>query len=140
VSVPVKSRSNTSITFTVDPSILGAMGEYPVQVFNPSPGGSSNMVKLTKHPQLSLTTTSIVYESKSKLLYAAIPALSSSNPNTILPIDPVTGSYGTPIPVGTNPTRLALSDDGQYLYVSFYPVYGVTGQLQRIDLKTNLVD
>lgn len=140
VSVPVKSQNNTGITFTVDPSILGAMGEFPVQVVNPMPGGSSNMVKLTTHRLLNLTSTNIVYETNSKLLYAAIPATSSSNPNTILPVDPGTGAYGTPIPVGKNPTRLALSDDGRYLYVSFYSTFNTTGQLQRIDLKAGSVD
>jgi hypothetical protein len=140
INVPVKSQTNTSITFTVDPSILGAMGEFPVQVSNPAPGGSSNMLKLTTYRLLNLTSTNVVYEPNSKLLYVAIPATSSSNPNTILPIDPATGSYGPPISVGKNPTRLALSDDGHYLYVGFYYTYSSTGQMQRIDLKTGLVD
>lgn len=140
ISVSVKSESNTSITFTVDPSILGTMGEFPVQAVNPAPGGSSNIVKLTTYHLLNLTSTNAVYEPNSKLLYVAIPATSSSNPNTILPVNPVTGAYGTPIPVGNNPTRLALSDDGHYLYVGFYYTYSSSGQLQRIDLKTGSVD
>jgi hypothetical protein len=140
VSVPVKSQNNTSITVTVDPSILGAMGEYTVQVVNPAPGGSSNMIKLTTYRMLTLTAADIIYEPTSKRLYASIPAGSTSNPNTILPIDPVTGAYGTPIPVGNDPSLLALSDDSRYLYVSFSSAYGVPGQLQRIDLKTNSVD
>jgi hypothetical protein len=41
VNVPVKSQGSTIITFTVDPSLLGATGEFPVQVFNPAPGGAA---------------------------------------------------------------------------------------------------
>jgi len=139
VTIPVKIHTNTTLSFTVDPSTLGTMGEFPVQVVNPTPGGSSNIIRLTTHRLLSLIATNIVYEPNSKLLYAAIPATSGSNPNTILPIDPATGNYGTPIPVGKNPVRLALSDDGHYLYVSYYsPLTG--GLLQRIDLKTGSID
>jgi hypothetical protein len=82
--------------------MLGAMGEFPVQVINPAPGGGSNIVELTTHRLLTLTATSVVYEPNSKLLYVAIPATSSSNPNTILPINPTTGgSTNNPNPPAT---------------------------------------
>lgn len=137
---PAKSYSNTAILVTVDPNTLGSMGEFPVQVVNPAPGGVSNQVPLTTYRLLNLAATNIVYEPNSKMLYAAIPATSSSNPNTILPINPATGAFGTPISVNTNPTRLALSDDGHYLYVGFYYTYSASGSLQHIDLTTGLVD
>jgi hypothetical protein len=137
---PVKSYGSTAIVVTVDPNMLGSMGEFPVQVVNPAPGGGSNLVTLTTYRLINLTATNVVYEPNSKMLYAAIPATSSSNPNTILPINPATGAFGTPIPVNTNPTRLTLSDDGHYLYVGFYYTYSSSGSLQRIDLTTGLVD
>ena len=92
---------------------------------------------------LSLTATTTVSNPVTKLLYAAIPSTSKTNANTILPIDPATGTLGTPIAVLNNPTRLALSDDGQYLFVAFYYQYGTstpTAYLQRIDLKAGVVD
>ena len=139
-SYPIKSQGSTTITVTIDPVTLGVMGEFPVQVVNPAPGGGSNLATLTTYHLLSLTATNVVYEPNSKMLYVAIPATSSTNPNTILPINPVTGVSGTPIPVGVNPTGLAVSDDGHYLYVGFYYTYSSTASLQRIDLTTGSVD
>ncbi len=139
-SYPIKSQGSTGIVVTVDPATLGVMGDFPVQVVNPAPGGGSNLATLTTFHLINLTATSVVYEPNSKMLYVAIPATSSSNPNTILPINPITGVSGTPIPVGVNPNRLAVSDDGHYLYVGFYYTYSSTGSLQRIDLTTGSVD
>jgi hypothetical protein len=139
-SYPVKSQGSTTIVVTFNPGTLGVMGEFPVQVVNPAPGGGSNLATLTTYRLLNLTATNVVYEPSSKLMYVAIPATSSTNPNTILPINPVTGVSGTPIPVKTNPARLALSDDGHYLYVSFYYTYSSSSSLQRIDLTTGSVD
>ncbi|WP_353072814.1 choice-of-anchor D domain-containing protein [Tunturiibacter gelidiferens] len=147
VSVPVTALGSTSIEVTVDPSTLGAMGEFPVQVVNPAPGGASNVGTLTTFHAVSLNATHVVYEPASKLLYAAIPATSASNPNTVISVDPTTGTLGTPIPVLTNPTRLALSDDGHYLYVAFLDNVGASANynpngamLQRIDLTAGAVD
>jgi Abnormal spindle-like microcephaly-assoc'd, ASPM-SPD-2-Hydin/Beta-propeller repeat len=147
VSVPVTALGSTSIEVTVDPSTLGAMGEFPVQVVNPPPGGSSNVGMLTTFHVVNLNATKLVYEPVSKLLYAAIPATSALNPNTVISVDPTTGTLGTPIPVLTNPTRLALSDDGHYLYVAFADNVGASANynpngalLQRIDLAARAVD
>jgi hypothetical protein len=147
VSVPVTGAGSTSIGVTVDPSTLGAMGEFPVQVVNPAPGGSGNVEMLTTFHVVNLNATQLVYEPVSKLVYAAIPGTSASNPNTVISVDPTTGTLGTPIPVLTNPTRLALSDDGHYLYVAFVENVGASANynpngafLQRIDLTAGAVD
>jgi hypothetical protein len=147
VSVPVTSEGSMGISVTVDPGTLGAMGEFPVQVVNPAPGGVSNVAMLTTFHVVSLNATKLVYEPISKLLYAAVPAMSATNPNTVISVDPVAGTLGTPIPVLTNPTRLALSDDGHYLYVAFQDNYGASKNynpngafLQRINLTTGTVD
>ncbi len=147
VSVPVTSENNTSIAITVDPGTLGALGEFPVQVINPSPGGPGNVELLTTFHVINLDATQVVYEPVSKLIYAAIPATSTANPNTVVSVDPTTGKLGTPIPVLTNPTELALSDDGHYAYVSFQnnveasANYNPSGaMLQRIDLTAGAVD
>jgi hypothetical protein len=70
------------------------------------------------------------------MLYASIPSSATANANTVLPINPLTGAMGTPIPVGNNPGKLALSSDGAYLYV------GLNGDhtLQRINLSTSQIE
>ena len=37
--------------------------------------------------------------------------------NSVEALTPATGTFTTPVPVGSEPTRMALSDDGQILYV-----------------------
>jgi hypothetical protein len=141
IAYPVAGAGSLSLVVNVDPGTIGALGEFPVQVFNPSPGGASNTATLTTYHVLNLTTTGMIYEPHSGLLYAAIPASSTSNPNTILPINPASETFGTPIPVQADPTRLAVSDDGQYLYVGFYGVQpSNNASVQRINLSTGIVD
>jgi hypothetical protein len=74
----------------------------------------------------------IVFDAVSGKIYAAV----SGNPGTVVPIDPATRSAGTPITVGIDPIKLALSDDGQYLYVALDGEPAV----QRIVLATGTVD
>jgi centrosomal CEP192-like protein/ASPM-SPD-2-Hydin domain-containing protein/HYDIN/CFA65/VesB family protein/beta-propeller repeat-containing protein len=136
---PVSGASSGGLVVKVDPATIAAFGEFPVQVFNPSPGGgASNIATLTTYHVLNLTTTDMIYEPHSGLLYLAVPAASTSNANTILPFNPATETFGTPIPVQPNPTKLAVSDDGQYLYVASYP--SIVNSVERINLTTSAVD
>jgi hypothetical protein len=112
------------------------MGELPVVVVNPSPGGQSTAFPLTVFQTLPVSAAGLVYNSVTRMLYASIPATATTNPNTILPIDPLTGKLGTPITVGSNPAKLALSDDGAYLYVALNGDH----TLQRINLTTSQVE
>jgi hypothetical protein len=68
----------------------------------------------------------VVYDSGTDRIYAAV----RTNPGSVVPINPATGQLGTAITVGSNPAKLARSDDGQFLYV------GLDGQsdVQRINL------
>lgn len=70
------------------------------------------------------------------MIYAAVPAGASANPNTVIPINAATGAVGTPIPVGTNPVLLAASSDGNYLFVAAQG----DQTIQRINVQTNAVD
>ncbi|WP_047495725.1 choice-of-anchor D domain-containing protein [Terriglobus sp. TAA 43] len=138
--VTTKFLSNTLLQVTIPVGAITALGEQGLTVVNPAPGGTSSTVAITPYSVIPLTLSNMVYDATSKKIFAAVPNLSTTNPNTILPIDPATGSTGTPIPVLNNPTNLAVSDDGRYLYVSPFAQNGVTGQLQRIDLTTGSVD
>ncbi len=74
----------------------------------------------------------IVYDSVTNRIYAAV----RTNPGSVVPVHPTTGVQDTAIVVGSNPAKLARSDDGQYLYVA------LDGQadVQRINLATQAVD
>jgi hypothetical protein len=66
---------------------------------------------------LSLATNDIVYDKNSQKIFASIRSDSLTNPDTITAIDPATGSIGPFVPVGVQPNKLAVSQDGQFLYV-----------------------
>ena len=130
-------RSDTLLNAVVDPALRTALGELTVTVFNPAPGGGESAASiLTLYQTLQINPSSVVSVPGSSLLYAAIPAYAVPNANTILPIDPTTGTPGTPIPVGNDPRLLAPSDDGKYLYVALFGDQTV----QRINLQTQAVE
>jgi hypothetical protein len=91
---------------------------------------------LTVYNALNISAASLVYNGSTRLLYASIPAASTTHPNTILPINPLTGVVGTPIAVGSDPGKLALSSDGAYLFVAL----NASHALQRINLATAKVE
>ncbi len=68
--------------------------------------------------KITLKTNDIIYDPVSHKIYASVPSSAGINGNCITVIDPWSGFVGPSIPVGSEPNKLALSDDGQYLYVS----------------------
>lgn len=134
---PTTFENNGLLQVTVAASSLTTLGELPLTVANPIPGGGeSTPITLTPYQTLQIAPSSVVSVPGSNLLYAAIPAYAVTNANTILSIDPTTGTPGTPIPVGNDPRLLAPSDDGKYLYVALFGDQTV----QRINLQTQTVE
>jgi len=130
-------ENNGLLQVTVAASSLTALGELPIVVVNPTPGGgTSQSAALTPYEILPLNPSFLVYVPSTKLLYASMPASSSSNPNTVIPIDPTTGAIGTPIAVGNDPQKLAASDDGKYLYVAL----DGDQMIKRINLTTGTIE
>jgi hypothetical protein len=124
-------QSNTFLKFNLNPTLLNAMGQIPVTVQNPSPGGGASAAyPLIGYISVPITASALIADPVGGLLYAAIPSSASQNPNTVIPITPSTGAMGTPVPVASNPRALAVSDDGTELYVAS------DGVLQRFNLKT----
>ena len=97
----------------------------------PGPGSGSDPAPIAfSGLEIPLAGVSdLVYDAVSQRLYAAVRA-GVGNPGSVVPINPVNGALGTAITVGIEPSKIAISDDGQYLYIGF------DGQpsVQRIDL------
>src|SRR5690348_3094384 len=72
--------------------------------------------------QLSLPTSDLAYDRFTRRLYASVPAPVSPSlgiaGDSVVVIDPEAGTVGPVIPIGSAPGKLALSDDGRYLYVA----------------------
>lgn len=129
--------SNSSLQVTIAASSLTSMGEFPLTVTNPAPGGGATLpVTMTTFQVVPLYPSAISSVPATGLLYAAMPTSDPTNPNTVIPIHPSTGALGTPIAVGNNPSLLAASSDGAYLYVA----NATDLTVQRINLQTNKVE
>ena len=133
---PTTYQSSTYLSVTIDASLLTVVGELPVIVVNPSPGGQSPSFPLPVYRPLPVSAAGLVYNSVTQMLYASSPATAAANPNSVQPINPLTGKMGTTIAVGSDPAKLALSDDGTYLYVALNGDH----TLQRINLTTSQIE
>jgi Abnormal spindle-like microcephaly-assoc'd, ASPM-SPD-2-Hydin/Beta-propeller repeat len=136
-ALPTTFVGNSLLQVTVAASSLPGLGEFPLTVLNPKPGGgTSQPVTMTTFAIVPLNASALVSVPATGLLYAAMPSSDVQNPNTLIPINPTTGTQGTPIPVGKNPALLAASSDGSYLYVA----NATDLTVQRINLGTNTVE
>ena len=68
---------------------------------------------------INLTTNDLVYDSVTNKIYASIPSANGSNGNSIGVINPNTHLLENTIFIGSEPTVLAISDNGQYIYSGF---------------------
>jgi hypothetical protein len=79
---------------------------------------------------LPVNANDLAYSPMTGLLYASVTATGS-----LVEIDPVTGTVGTSIPVGSNPNKLAVSSTGEYLFVGLDGVPAVV----RVHLPSRTV-
>jgi hypothetical protein len=86
---------------------------------------------LTIYRQLTLTTKDLIYDRFARRIYTSIPGIAPSG-NSIIPLDPFTATLGQPISVGSEPGKLAISDNGQFLYVALDGAAGI----RRLDLAS----
>ena len=82
--------------------------------------------------RISLRTNDLVYSSTLNKLFASVPSSVGAGGNSITSIDPTNGAIGTPVFVGSEPNRLALSDDGQSMYVNLDGAFAI----RRFDAST----
>jgi DNA-binding beta-propeller fold protein YncE len=82
---------------------------------------------------LNLPVNDIAYEKQSKKLFASVPSRAGAGGNSITEIDPATGALGASVFVGSEPNKLAVSDDGQAIYVG---LDGATS-VRRVDVATH---
>jgi sugar lactone lactonase YvrE len=83
--------------------------------------------------RIPLTTNDLVYSASTGKLYASIPSSGGSSGNSIAAIDPTTGVIGSSTFIGSEPNKLALSDDGHSLYVSL----AGASAIRRFDVLAN---
>ena len=124
--------SATQLTATVTAALVANYGWAPITVSSSSPGGgTSSVVPLTIYGVVNVPANALVFDPFSQELYATLPSASTTvTGNSVVTIDPITGTVGNPILVGSEPNAMAETSDGKYLYI------GLTGadQLAQFDL------
>jgi uncharacterized repeat protein (TIGR01451 family) len=117
--LPTSFVSSTQLTAQVSSQLLANAGWALISVTNPAPGGGVTAPQpFTIFQVTSLDTSYIIFDPFTRKLYASVPGTAPQlTGNSIVAIDPVTGVIGTPVNIGSEPTRMAESDDGQWLYV-----------------------
>jgi hypothetical protein len=100
-------------------SDLAQPGELSVTVSTPTPGGGlSNTSIATVYAAIrNLSLLHTVYRPQNGHLYASVAAQSTSYAGQVIEIDPATAKVAKAWTVGNSPNQLAISDDGQFLYV-----------------------
>lgn len=133
--LPTTFTSSTQLAATIDASLIQNIGSVQITVTTGSPGGgTSGEIPFSIFNYVVLDTNDIAFDPFTRRLYASIPSTAKQvQGNSVVSIDPLSGKLGTPIPIGSEPTRLGVSDDGSYLYV----VLSGSDAVRRIDL-TNL--
>ncbi|RZU42042.1 YncE family protein [Edaphobacter modestus] len=121
--------SSTVLQAQVPTALLGIPGS--TESITPSPVGTFNYgvnFAITA-PQLdgnksftvsksAVQANDMVWSPSDSRFYLAVSSRDTSKPNTVTSLDPQSGLFGSSIPTGSNPAKLAISADGAYLYAS----------------------
>jgi hypothetical protein len=110
------TRVNSStLTTTISTDDLAGLATAEITVaFGQS---ISNVVPFTIYRAITLPTKDLIYDGFGGRIYASVPGTTPTG-NSIVSVDPYTGALGTPVFMGSEPGKLALSENGQYLYAS----------------------
>jgi DNA-binding beta-propeller fold protein YncE len=85
---------------------------------------------------LSLQAKDLVYDPVSQRIYASVPSSAGLIGNSITVIDPFSHAIGSSTFVGSEPNRMAISDDSRYIYVGL----DGAGAVRRFDVPTLSAD
>jgi hypothetical protein len=67
---------------------------------------------------VTLPASDIAWNPVDQQLYATVPIGAARFANSIVQVNPTTGAIGASLTLSSSPSRLAISDDGQYAYVN----------------------
>ncbi|HZI88587.1 MAG TPA: Calx-beta domain-containing protein [Pyrinomonadaceae bacterium] len=67
--------------------------------------------------EVPISANDIVIDAANQTIFASVPSSAGVGGNSITPVDPISGAVGTPVNIGSEPNKLAISDNGQFIYV-----------------------
>ena len=104
--------------------ILGGSDRYSTKS-SAAPPAATTTIRI-----FQLAANDIVYDKAGQKLYTSIPSSFGGTGNSIIPINPATLVPGSPIWMGSEPGRMAITDDGKFLYTAL----NGSGSIRRLDL------
>ena len=139
---PTTFRAGTRLVAAISAADVASAGTARITVRNPGVATVSNAVDFTVRTLGAPTVTSqrtvsqpandVVWDGRAGLLYASVPSTGGTYGNSVVAIDPMTGVVTKSAFVGSEPEMLAVSDDGQYVYVALRGASSV----RRVKLAT----
>jgi uncharacterized repeat protein (TIGR01451 family) len=98
--------------------------------------GTSKSFDLVEGTLLNLPLSDLAFDATRGKLWAAVKSGAATGAQSVVEIDLATGAFGSIVPLGTEPGGMAISDDGQFLYVALVS----TGGVARVNLSSNDID
>jgi len=99
-------------TLVNDSVPVPAATPVPSPTPSPSPAHIPTFIR-----RLNLPANDLVYSEATQALYASMPSTAGANGNTITKITPETAAIGPSTFVGSEPNKMAITDDGQTIWV-----------------------
>ena len=118
-SRPTIYLDEQTIIATLSGADLQTIGEVPVSVTTPGPGGGTSATSLaTVYGVLeNIQVQHEVFDPNAQLIYATIAQSSKTYANSVVAVDPVQMKIVKTIYTGSKPDQIAISDDGKLLYI-----------------------
>ncbi len=107
------SASQATITASNTSAAFPASNSMPFSVDSPPPTGN----------QISVYSTGgndLVWDANAAKIYVSMPGIQGDSGDAIAIVDPVAGTVTNSGFLGSDPARLSLSENGQYLYMALY--------------------
>ena len=107
--LPTSYLSDTQLSALAPSSYLANLGWGQVVVSTPSPGGGqSSPLVVSVYRSVNVPAADILYDPFSRMLYATVPAVATNiAANSLVQIDPLSGTVGTPVVLGNGPNVMA---------------------------------
>ncbi len=119
---PTTMESPTRLRMDLTAGDLTLPGTAWVTVVDPTTGGTASAPRPfsvgTHTTQIvPILSRDLVLDSLRQTLYATVPGNASNYAGSVVAIDPATGAIIASVSTGDDPNRLAIADDGSFLYV-----------------------
>lgn len=85
---------------------------------------------------VDLSASDVVYDPYTGRIFAGVTSSGAVHPNCLVQIEPLTGAVEAAVFVGSDPYKLAISADGQYIYVGLKGA----GKVMRYNVSSQAVD